>query len=269
MIKHLNHSSTAITFSNFILILFTCSCLFSCISTKKVAFVDNEEKQEGIYKTEDWSYKIQNGDRFYISITDPLSNISLGASEIKNNVTSSTQGNFFQQQPTINDYLVRIDGTVDLPIIGRIKIAGIELDSLSYYLTEKCEGYISNPSIRVFMMNYNVIVLGEVNKPGFYQLLTNKPNFFDAIGLAGDLTDFANRSEVQIQRKNENGNVIVENVNLLDPGFISSPYYYTRPNDVIHIRPLKVKKFSNENALPLILSTITTLFTIFTISRSN
>lgn len=241
----------------------------SCIPTKKVAFVDNKEKSEGKYTTVNWSYKIQKGDRFYIKITDPLSNISLGNSEIQNNASNANQGNFFQQQPTVNDYLVRIDGTVDLPILGSVRIEGIELDSLSNYLIQRCKGYISNPSIRIFMMNYNVTVLGEVNKPGFFQLLTDRPSFFDAIGLAGDLTDFANRSEVQFQRKDNDGNVVVKNLNVLDPDFISSPYYYVRPNDVIHIRPLKVKKFSNENALPLILSTITTILTILTIVRTN
>jgi polysaccharide export outer membrane protein len=242
--------------------------LSSCIATKKVAFVDSSKKVTGTYTPQIWSYKIQSGDRFYISIVDPLSAVTFGGGDLQNN-TSNQQANFFMQQPTVNDYAVKVDGTVDIAIIGNVKLQGVELDSLPTYLAEKCEGYISNPQIKVFMMNFNVTVLGEVRSPGFYQLITNRPSFFDAIGLAGDLTDFANRTDIQVQRKGKNGQVIVENVNILDPGFISSPYYYLRPNDVIHIRPLKVKKYSTGNALPIILSTITTILTIFTIARSN
>lgn len=241
--------------------------LSSCIATKKVAYVDGASKTTGVYPTNNWSYKIQPGDRFYISIVDPLLGVNFGGQDMQSNSTSQ-QANVFRQEPTIFDYLVKVDGTVDLPVIGNIKLQGVRLDSVHSHLTKKCEGYISNPQIRVFMMNYNVTVLGEVNEPGFYQLITDRPSFFDAIGLAGDLTDFANRSEVQIQRKGENGMVTVENVNILDPNFFTSPYFYLQPNDVIHVRQLKVKKYSNGNAFPLILSSVTAILTIFTLART-
>lgn len=251
------------------LIFLLCICFISsCIPTKKVAFVDNKENETGKYSPNIWSYKVKEGDRFYIKITDPLSEVSLGEGDIKSGGNAS-QGNVIIQQPTINDFVIQADGTIDLPILGEIQIGGTELSKLSDLIRDKCKGFIANPSIKVFMTNYNVTVLGEINNPGFYQLITQQPSFFDAIGLAGDLTDFANRSEIQFQRKDNQGNLVVDYVDILDPNFISSPYYYIHPNDVIHIRPLKVKKYSNGNALPLILSTITTILTIFTIARTN
>lgn len=148
-------------------ILILSSFLSSCIATKKVAFVDNKESQSGKYSTGEWNYKVKPGDRFYINITDPISSISLGGSNIGNSTLRGAQGNVVTQQPTINDYVIQRDGTIILPVLGSVKVEGVKLIDLSNYLIKECEGYISNPSIKVFMTNYNVTVLGEVRVPGF------------------------------------------------------------------------------------------------------
>lgn len=260
----LNDNYMKVVFTFIILI-----CITSCIPTKRVAYLDNENSESGNYNTPSWSYKVQKGDRFFITIENAETSLSIVKKNISNSGTNRQQGNIIRQEPTINDYVVNLEGNVNLPVIGDVKLEGTELSEVASLLKEKCTGYITSPSIKVFMMNYNVTILGEVQRPGFYQLVTTPPTIFDAIGLAGDLTDFAERREVQIQRRNENGSVQVEYINLLDPSTISSPYYFIQPNDVIHVRPLKVKKITGDSGLPLILSAITTFLTIYTIIRTN
>ncbi len=244
----------------FVLILF----FSSCIPTKKVVYLENSESKAGSYATQKWEYKIKSGDRFFIEIADPLANISLGQ-------TISTAGNeqninIIQQTPTVQDYLVLEDGTMDIPPLGKISAAGKTIPELTSFLKQESKNFMGNPSIKLYMTNYNVTVLGEVKNPGFYQLITDVPNFFDAVGLANDLTDFADRKRVKFIRK-DGEKISISYWDITDPDFVSSPYFYLQPNDVIHIMPLKVKKFSSGNALPLFLSVITTIITVISITR--
>ena len=248
---------------NTIPILFVLVFYTSCIPTKKIVYLEAEEDKATELTINDWVYKIKAGDRFYIKVTDPLSGVTPRIME-----QSGEQGqriNLIQQSPSLHDYLVLEDGTIDYPLLGKIKASGKSIIDLRKEIEKACEGVIKNPSIKLFMTNYNVTVLGEANSPGFSQLITDRPTFFDAIGLASDLTDFANRKKVKVIRKSE-GKVNVHYVDVTDPEFVQSQFYYIHPNDVIHVMPLGVKKYSNDNALPLVLSIITTVITVITIT---
>jgi polysaccharide export outer membrane protein len=238
----------------------------SCIATKRVVYVEDKKKEDKseTYTTKELIYKIIPGDRFYIKITDPLSNVSLGGS-YANVSPSSNSANIIIQTPSVHDYLVNENGNLDYPLLGEIKAEGKTIAELITHLKESCKGYVSNPSVKLFMTNYNVTVLGEVNNPAMFQLITYNPTFFDAVGLANDLTDFADRKRVKIIRT-FGDKVSVNYVDVTTPAFISSPYYYIQPNDVIHVMPLKVKKINRDNALSLVLSSIATIFTIITIT---
>lgn len=241
---------------------------FSCIPTKKVVYLQTEDDQEISVKPQDYEYIIQAGDRFYIDIKDPSSLLQTGDRNAKVDNDKNTRANLNFQTPSLYDYTVMEDGSIDLPIIGKIQAAGKSISDLHEFIYESCKGYINNPSIKVFMTNYNVSVLGELNQPGWYQLIQYQPTLFDAIAMGSDLTDFADRKRVKIIRKVK-GELTVAYVDITDPNFINSPYFYLQPNDVIHVMPLKVKKFSSDNAFPMILSVITAIITVLTITRTN
>jgi polysaccharide export outer membrane protein len=216
------------------------------------------------FSTQELQYKIRTGDRFYIKVTDPLANLNIGGMESPSSNSQQTM-NILTQSPSVHDYLVKENGKIDYPLIGEVEAENKTISELYVEFYEKCKGYIANPEVKIFMTNYNVTVLGEVNNPGFYQLITNNPTIFDAIGLASDLTDFANRKVIKLIRKEE-GKMTVHYIDVTSTDFIGSPYFYIQPNDVIHVAPLKVKKFSSDNALPLVLSVITTIITIVSIT---
>lgn len=249
------------------LILFSLIVSFSsCIATKKVVYVEKSANDNSTqtYSPQSWKHKIEVGDRFYINVTDPLSEVSLGINAVNPSTKMGQQSNIILQSPSIQDYLVKENGKIDIPLLGEIEAEGKTISELTTFIKESCKGYISNPSVKLFMTNYNVTVLGEVFRPDMFQLVTQNPNFFDAIGLAGDMTDFANRKRVKIIRK-VGDKVEIAYVDITDPNFISSPYFFLHPNDIIHIMPLKVKKFSSDSGLPILLSSIVTLVTLITI----
>jgi polysaccharide export outer membrane protein len=246
-----------------VILLFIVSLFSSCIPTKKITYL-SDVSEGSKFAVQDLNYLIRPGDRFYIKVVDPMANSMIGSMESSSGSATQTV-NVINQAPTIHDFIVKEDGKIDYPMIGEIDAAGKTITELRTEIYEKCKGYITNPSVKIYMTNYNVTILGEVNNPGFYQLITNNPTIFDAIGLASDLTDFANRKVIKLIRKNE-GELTVHYLDLTSTEFIQSPYYYIQPNDVIHVAPLKVKKFSSDNALPLVLSIITTIITVVSIT---
>lgn len=258
------------TLSQFLLLAVLFASLSSCIATNKIVYVEENHTSSvtQTYTPQNWEHKIEPGDRFFIQITDPLSNVAIGISGENPTSAGEQQVNIILQSPTIQDYLVNDSGMIDFPLLGNIEVQGKTISELTKHIRVSCKGFIANPSIKLYMTNYNVTVLGEVNNPSFLQMITYKPTFFDAIGLANDLTDFAERKRVKIIRKVED-KVEVAYVDITDPSFITSPYYYLHPNDVIHVMPLKVKKYNRDNALSLLLSSVTTILTIITITNAK
>ena len=111
---------------------------------------------------------------------------------------------------------------------------------------------------------FNLTILGEVYKPGLYQVYQSDINIFQAIALAGNATDYANKSNVKIVHQTPNGSKVTK-VNLNDADILSSPEFYLKPNDIIYIEPLKMKQYGF-TSIPYgtIISAISLLVTCFT-----
>ena len=121
-------------------------------------------------------------------------------------------------------------------------------------------------------MNLTISVLGEVGKPGRYNIDRDKITLLEAISMAGDLTIYGKRDNVYVMR-NEGGKQTSYQVNLLSAQDVySSPAYYLQQNDVIYVEPNSVRaRQSTVNgnnvrstsfwiSLASLLTTITVLF---------
>jgi len=75
-----------------------------------------------------------------------------------------------------------------------------------------------------------------------YKVYQSQINLFEAVALAGNMTNFAKKDNVKIVRQTDNGSKIVT-VNMGDADILSSPYYYLKPNDIIYVEPLKIKQW--------------------------
>lgn len=91
------------------------------------------------------------------------------------------------------------DGEANLPKIGRIKLSGYNLKEVNYILEQKYSSQLKDPIINVRVLNHYVTVLGEVNKPGKYQLDNEKITLVQIIGTAQGFNNYAN-SRVKLVR---------------------------------------------------------------------
>lgn len=145
-------------------------------------------------------------------------------------------------------YVVDIDGNIDFPVLGKLKVAGLTRKQLSQLVKEKIvsENYINDPVVTVQFMNLKVYVVGEVTRPGTYDFNGDHITFLEALSMAGDLTVYGTRENVKVIRE-KNGKRIVYEMDLRSPEIFNSPAYYLQQNDIIYVEPNKYKARQSVN----------------------
>jgi len=102
---------------------------------------------------------------------------------------------------------VRPDGLISFPIIGDVQAAGLTADALAQRIADRLKQYIANPAVSVSVKelnSYSVYVLGEVSKPGKFQL-KSYITVLQAISMAGGFTEWAKKNRLQVVRATQNG----------------------------------------------------------------
>jgi polysaccharide export outer membrane protein len=94
------------------------------------------------------------------------------------------------------------DGFVSLPLLGNIKVGGLNTDQLSNQLTARYASYVVTPQVTVSVVEIRsraVFVMGQVGKAGSYPLLA-PTTVLQLIAQAGGLTPFAKRKNIYVLR---------------------------------------------------------------------
>ena len=102
---------------------------------------------------------------------------------------------------------VRPDGRISLPLVNEVQAAGYTPSELRTHLTKLLSEYIPSPEVSIIVRevnNYRVFVIGEVARPGRYQL-RSATSVLEVIALVGGLTQFASRSRLFVLRTEGNG----------------------------------------------------------------
>ncbi len=197
----------------------------SCASKKDLLyFNDLNIKQQD--KTVFSEPKIQVNDILSVTVSSSSPDLALIYNVNQTNATS------------INGYLVAMDGTITLPILGKIKVQEITTLELEKLLVKKLidGNQLLNPTVTVRLTNAKFTILGEVNKPGTYTFNEQNISILQALGYAGDLTIHGKRQDILIIRE-ENNKRSYMTIDMTSKKWFDSPYYYIKPNDVIYVNP--------------------------------
>jgi polysaccharide export outer membrane protein len=138
-------------------------------------------------------------------------------------------------------------GYLTLPIIGKIKCAGLTRHELETEIEKRIKdsNYIAEPQVNVRFANLCISVLGEVNRPGRYDIKRDNITILEALAMAGDLTIFGRREDVAVIREIDGKNVITK-LDLRSSDIFTSPCYYLEQNDIIVVNPNKYKAATSE-----------------------
>jgi len=127
-------------------------------------------------------------------------------------------------EQSFTEIIIRPDGKVAMPIVGEISVDGLSPNDFSIELTRRLSKYYVDPNVTVNVLRFStmrVYVLGEVSKPGRYELDKSR-NLLDAIGMAEGWTKEAAKTKVFIIRKDRKGEPIRANLlDLLNKGDLS------------------------------------------------
>ncbi len=158
-------------------------------------------------------------------------------------------------------YQVDGEGMIYVHSLGLIKAAGKTKGELAEEIRNGLSIYLKQPYVTVRFANHRVTILGEVMKPGMIEMPDQPLSILDAVGLAGDITQFGKRDNVLVVRE-ENGKKITGRINLGNARLYESPYYYLRQNDLVYIEPSRSKPTGNEQVLSRNLTIITSVVSV-------
>ena len=157
-------------------------------------------------------------------------------------------------QPKQQTYLVDKAGDINFPRLGVIHVAGMTSSELQNLIAKKISVDVEDPIVKVALVNFRVNVLGEVRNPGTIGVNRERFSILDALGAAGDLTEYAERNNILLIREVD-GKKEFHRLNLNDAELLSSPYYYLQQNDAIYVEPNKIRKdnskYNQNNAFKL------------------
>lgn len=234
-----------------------------CIPRKKLAYFQQAAGQrDSTFSPTRTDYPLQPGDLLSLRFTgpDPVAIQPFGQENITSANAQVTNIALFVQGYSVSD-----SGLVDVPVIGRIKVAGLSVEQAERVVQTKLDAFVRSAVVKARLVSFKVSVLGEVRTPGTLYVYNERLTLLEALGYAGDLTDLGNREHIRLIR-NRSGKVTLYTLNLTDRRLLGSPYFYLQPNDVIYAEPIANKADRlNLPALSILLSAITSLLVLVSI----
>jgi polysaccharide biosynthesis/export protein len=237
----------------------------SCITSSKLTYLQNTfSLSDTALSVQPEAYRIKPFDNLYIKVVTPDPQWSQMFNTMD---ATSSNSSMTEQSADLISYSVDKEGYINVPYVGKLEVADKTLFEIKSDLDVLLKGYITDASVTVKMINNFISILGEVKKPGKYQIYKDRLNIFQALAMAEDLNDFSNRQKIKIIRPIPGGNIVKE-FSLTDNSILTSQYYYVMPNDVIYAQPIK-GRFFQMNSFPytLILGTLTTFILFWNVLK--
>lgn len=228
-----------------------CCIMVSCNTAKKIVYMqdapDGMTKETGAYA----GIVVQPKDILSIMVSSKNPELAMGFNlPLQQYQAGSSEAVSSYQQRQIG-YQVDMEGNIDYPVFGKLKVAGLTREQLSSMLKQMFiqEGQILDAIVTTEFMNFKVSVLGEVRAPGTFTISDDRITLLEALGRAGDLTVYGRRDNVLVRRET-GGQTAFHRVDLRTEALVTSPVYYLQQNDIVYVEPnetASVRSRINEN----------------------
>lgn len=222
--------------------------LGACNAQRNVLYLQDVESGTEIALPENYTIRIKPHDQITVVVNSrnpelamPF-NTSSSYTSLTGGLTTTTANENSLQVLTVDS-----NGMVSLPVIGDVEIGGLTREEAEAKIEKIiADGdYIENPKVNIRFANLTLSVVGEVQRPGRYQINRDQITIFEALALAGDMTIYGNRESVAVIREKD-GKSIVTKLDLRSKDIFLSPCFYVEQNDVIIVSPNKYKAATAE-----------------------
>lgn len=222
--------------------------LGACNAQRNVLLLQDVENGAEISLPENYMIRIKPLDQLTVVVNSrnpelakPFNSSSSYNALTGTNIASATGENSLQVL-TVDE-----QGYLTMPILGEIECAGMTRQEFAQDIERRIieGGYLSDPQVNVRFAELTISIIGEVNRPGRYDIKKDQISILEALALAGDMTIYGNRSEVAVVREKD-GKSIVTKLDLRSGDVFASPCYYLEQNDVVIVSPNKYKAATSE-----------------------
>ncbi len=212
---------------------------FSCASRKDVVYYQNIDGLAN-EKSNSYEVKLQPDDLLTIIVSAEDPEIAMPFNLKSITVQDLGRLDLAGGQQTMQLYLIDASGSIEFPVLGKLKVGGLSRSEVLQLLQQKIGVYIKDPIINLRIMNFKVSLQGEVNAPGTYSVDSERITLIEALSKAKDLTIYGKRNNILIIREVD-GVTSYNRVDITNADFINSDFYYLSQNDVVYVEPNKTK----------------------------
>ena len=143
----------------------------------------------------------------------PVESISRGVDETYILGAGDILGvNIFRVPEFSGEQRVGVDGSVNLPLVGKVYVEGMNLQEVESAIASQYQPELRSPTVTVSLLQprpLQIAISGEIQQPGSYVLpLVNNaqfPSVAQAVQVAGGMTQAADLEGVQIRRSQPSG----------------------------------------------------------------
>jgi polysaccharide export outer membrane protein len=273
----------ATTFVVFLLVM-----LSSCGNSRQLVYMQGQFDTTKLSQVRKTDPVIQKGDLVSIVVysdnaqatalfNQPLINVNSAGTSGGTNTnggggTGSTSGAIQSgASPTSPGYLVDEDGNIQFQKLGVLHVEGLTRTGLKDLLDSKLKDtFLINPYYTIRFLNYKFTMLGEVMRPGIFNIPGEHISLLEALGVAGDITFYGRRDNVLVIRE-VNGKRDFQRLDLTKPDIMASPYFYLQQGDVVYVEPNKRKVAASDQVtarnISIALSIVSTIAIIYSLLK--
>ena len=238
----------------------------SCVTHKDITYLQDMPHDSSVKLDNSYESRIHPNDELTIYITssdreaaDPFNLLST--------YKSRTGGSYSSQNPenTIG-YLVDINGYIDMPSLGRIKVDGMTRLQLQDTINSmlKKGGYLAEPVVLVRFKNYKIYIKSATGSQTV-TVTNERVTLLEALSQAGNISAYTKLDKVGVLRE-EGGQIHLRYLNLKSKDVFNDPYFLLQQNDVVLLEPLRASRIKeNASWIASYASLTTSLITIVTL----
>ena len=213
----------------------------SCATRKQMIYLQDMDDIHEYPVIQKYEAVIQRDDKISIKVSSKNPELALAFNVPSGaGYTVDSQGNISTSGANDKDagYIVDVNGEIDFPILGKLKVEGLTRNQLTELIKTKLveEELLKDPIVMVEFLNFKFSVLGEVGGVGTYEMKGNRVTLLEAIAMAGDLTDNARIDRVAVIREYGKKRRIMWN-DLRSKDVFMSPSFYLQQNDIVYVEP--------------------------------
>lgn len=235
----------------------------SCVSSRNVRYLSDMQKVGQVQLEGKFEARISPSDELRIFV---LPNGDAEEQELIKPFNIYSNGSNLSNVNQTMGYLVDVDGNIQFPILGKMKVSGMTCRELRDNIENrlKSEGYLNDPLVDVRITNFKIYFLGS-NGGKAVTIDNERCTFLEALSLAGDLNLYTKRDRIGVVRE-KNGKMVVHYMDPRSSDIFNDEFFLLQQNDIILTEAMSYVYYREwMSNLGVVLTPVTTLASVLAI----